>query len=72
MIVLEDEPKLKLNKAELETFVWIPYEEVVQSKGIVQFSFGEVPAYTFAEGIVWGITYNILSEFIEAVEKTQK
>ena len=72
VIVLEDEPKLKLNKAELETFVWIPYEEVVQSKGIVQFSFGEVPAYIFAEGIVWGITYNILSEFIEAVEKMQK
>lgn len=72
VVLLEEEPSLKLNKAELETFVWVPYEEVVQSKGIVQFSFGKVPAYIFAEGIVWGITYNILSEFIEAVETTQK
>ena len=71
VFLLEGEPRLKLNKAELETFVWVPYEKVVQSKGKVQFSFGKVPAYIFAEGIVWGITYNILSEFIQAVEATQ-
>ena len=70
--LLEGKPQLKLNKAELETFIWVPYEKVVQSKDTVQFSFGKVPAYIFAEGIVWGITYNILSEFIEAVETTQK
>lgn len=73
VVLLEDEPRLKLNKAELETFIWVPYEEVSsQRKGTVQFSFGEVPAYIFAEGIVWGITYNILSEFIQAVEAAQK
>jgi len=70
VVLLEGEPRLKLNKAELETFIWVPYKEVVQSKGTVQFSFGKVPAYIFPDGIVWGITYNILSEFIEAVKKT--
>jgi len=72
VFLLEGEPQLKLNKAELETSIWVPYEEVVQSKGTVQFSFGKVPAYIFSGGIVWGITYNILSEFIEAVETTLK
>ncbi len=72
VVLLEGEQRLKLNKAELETFIWVPYEEVVQSKGTVQFSFGKVPAYVFAEEVVWGITYNILSEFIEAVETTKK
>jgi 8-oxo-dGTP diphosphatase len=72
VVLLEDEPRLKLNKAELETFIWVPYEEVVQSKGIVQFSFGKVPAYIFADGVVWGITYKILSEFVEAVEVSCK
>jgi 8-oxo-dGTP pyrophosphatase MutT (NUDIX family) len=72
VVLLEDEPRLKLNKAELEKFVWVPYEKVVQSRGTVQFSFGEVPAFIFAEGIVWGITYKILSEFIRAVEAAQK
>ena len=71
VVLLESAPRLKLNKAELETFIWVPYEEVVQSKGTVQFSFGKVPAYIFANGIVWGITYNILTEFIQAVEATQ-
>ena len=72
VVLLEDEPKLKLNKAELETFIWVPYEEVVQSKGIVEFSFGKVPAYIFADAIVWGVTYKILSEFVEAVEVSHK
>lgn len=72
VVLLEGEPRLKLNKAELEMFVWVPYEEVVQSKGTVKFSFGKVPAYIFAEGIVWGITYKILSEFVEAVKVSCK
>jgi 8-oxo-dGTP diphosphatase len=70
--LLKEEPRLKLNRAELDTFVWVTYEEVVQSRGTVQFSFGEVPAYAFEESVVWGITYNILSEFIKAVETIQK
>jgi len=69
IILLEDEPKLKLNKEELESFIWVPFEELVQSKGIVEFSFGKVPAYIFADTIVWGVTYRIMSNFIQAVEK---
>ena len=69
VILLEGEPKLKLNRAELETFLWVPYEEVVQSKGIVEFSFGKVPAYMFADAVVWGVTYKILSQFVEAVKE---
>ena len=72
VVLLEGEPKLKLNRAELETFIWVPYEEVVQSKAIVEFSFGKVPAYIFADAIVWGVTYKILSEFVEAVEVSHK
>jgi 8-oxo-dGTP diphosphatase len=69
VVLLEAEPELKLNKAELETFIWVPYEGVVQSKGIVEFSFGKVPAYIFADAVVWGVTYKILSKFVEAVEQ---
>ena len=72
VVLLEDEPKLKLNKNELETFIWVPYEEIVQSKGTVEFSFGKVPAYILADAIVWGVTYKILSEFVQAVEASQK
>jgi hypothetical protein len=57
VVLLEEAPRLKLNRAELETFIWVPYEEDVQSKGVVEFSFGKVPAYIFADGVVLGITY---------------
>jgi 8-oxo-dGTP pyrophosphatase MutT (NUDIX family) len=53
IVLLEDEPKLKLNKEELESFIWVPFEEIVQSKGTVEFSFGKVSAYIFADAIVW-------------------
>ena len=69
VVLLEDEPKLKLNKNELERVIWVPFEEIVQSKGTVEFSFGKVPAYIFADSIVWGATYKILSKFIKAVEE---
>lgn len=69
VVILEDEPKLKLNKAELETFIWVPYEEIVQSKGTVEFNFGKVPAYILADAIVWGVTYKILNKFTKAVEE---
>jgi hypothetical protein len=53
----------------VESFIWVPLEEIVQSKGTVEFSFGKFPAYIFADAIVWGVTYRILSKFIQAVEK---
>lgn len=70
--LLEDEPKPKLNKSELESFIWVAFEEVVQSKGIVESSFGKVPAYIFADAIVWGVTYKILSKFVKAVEEASR
>jgi 8-oxo-dGTP diphosphatase len=72
VVLLADGPKLKLNKAELETFIWVPYEEVVGSKGVVEFGFGKVSAYIFAGAIVWGVTYKILSKFVKAVEEASQ
>jgi 8-oxo-dGTP diphosphatase len=72
VVLLEKAPKLKLNKAELETFFWVPYEEVVGSKGTAEFSFGKVPAFILADAVVWGVTYRILSSFIKAVDEASQ
>ena len=72
VVILEDEPKLKLNKAELETFIWVPYEEIVQSQGKAEFSFGKVPSFILADAVVWGVTYKILSKFVKAVEEASR
>ena len=72
VVLLADEPVLKLSEAELETYLWVPYEKIVHSKGVAEFSFGKVPAYIFADSVVWGVTYKILSRFVEAVKVSHK
>jgi 8-oxo-dGTP diphosphatase len=72
VILLTDEPELRLNPAELETFLWVPYEEFVGSRGVAEFSFGKVPAFILADAVVWGVTYRILSGFVRAVEEASQ
>jgi 8-oxo-dGTP diphosphatase len=72
VILLADEPELKLGRGELESYMWVPYEIIVRSKGFVEFSFGRYPAYMLADAAVWGITYKILRQFIQAVEKAAR
>ena len=70
--LLDSEPKLNLSRKELESYLWVPYEKIVKSRGMVEFAFGKFPAYMVAEPAVWGITYRILSQFIQAVEKATR
>ena len=63
VILLEHEPIIKLNE-ELEGFIWISLEDILQHKDTVKFSFGEFPAYIVGNTIIWGLTYRILEKFI--------
>lgn len=72
VVLLDGEPELKLSAAELESFMWVPYEKIVQGRGTAEFRFGEVPAFVLADAVVWGITYRILSEFVEAVAEASQ
>jgi 8-oxo-dGTP diphosphatase len=63
VVLLEHEPSIKLNE-ELEEFVWISLQELVQHKGTAEFSFGEVPAYIVRNSVIWGLTYRILQKFV--------
>ena len=67
VVLLEHEPSIKLNE-ELERFVWISPEELVQHKGTVKFSFGELPAYIVGNSVIWGLTYRILEMFVHTLE----
>ena len=67
VVLIEHEPTIRLNE-ELEDFVWISLEELVQHKGTVEFSFGEVPAYTLGNSVIWGLTYRILEKFFHTLK----
>jgi len=63
VVLLKHHPSIKLNE-ELEGFVWISLEDLLQHKDTVKFSFGEFPAYIVGNTIIWGLTYRILEKFI--------
>jgi 8-oxo-dGTP pyrophosphatase MutT (NUDIX family) len=67
VILLEQEPSIKVNKREVERFIWFSLKELVQNEGIVRLSLGERPAYIIGECTIWGLTYRILRSFIEAL-----
>ena len=67
VVLLQHEPLIKMSE-ELEEFVWISLEELVQHKGTVKFSFGESPAYLVGDSVIWGLTYRILEKFVHILE----
>jgi len=67
VVLLEHEPSVKLND-ELEWFVWISLEELIQHKGTVNLGFGEFPAYIVGNSVIWGLTYRILEKFVHTLK----
>jgi 8-oxo-dGTP diphosphatase len=67
VILLEREPSIKLNEKELSGFAWIPFEEIIRSKGSIRFGFGEFPAYVVGGTVIWGLTYRILENFLQTL-----
>jgi 8-oxo-dGTP pyrophosphatase MutT (NUDIX family) len=69
VILLEHEPLIKLNE-ELERYVWVSLEKLVEKRGPVNFSFGEYPAFLRGNNVIWGLTYRILERFFTLWKKT--
>lgn len=67
VILLEHEPSIKVNEEEVEQCIWVSLKELVQKEGTVTFSFGERSAYIVGKYVIWGLTYRILREFIDAL-----
>lgn len=63
------EPSIKLNRKELESFVWVSMKKLFQSSGTVRFDFGEFPAYRIGDIVIWGLTYRILKEFEKLISR---
>jgi len=68
-VVLTDyEPIVRLNQKELKDFLWVQLKELIQSKTFVKFDFGEVPAYSVRNEVIWGLTYNILENLFTVLK----
>jgi 8-oxo-dGTP pyrophosphatase MutT (NUDIX family) len=67
VIFLEHEPIITLNRKELESFIWIPLQQIRKSKKRVKIGSQEVPAYVVGRTVIWGLTYKILESFIQII-----
>ena len=68
VILIENEPSIRLNEEELEEYFWIPLEDFVRNRTTAKFSFGEAPAFVVGSTIIWGLTYRIVESFIHCLE----
>ena len=71
VVVLAESQEIKLNLKELESYMWVPIGKLSKSKAAAQVRIDKVPAFVLENVVVWGITHRILSDFIEAIEKTK-
>lgn len=60
---------IKLNKKELDNYFWYSYKKIINNRSLVEINSKKEPAYILGEAVVWGITYKILREFCEIIEK---
>ena len=67
VVLLGYEQSIELNE-ELEGFVWISPDALVQHRGTIKFGFGEFPAYIVGSIVIWGLTYRILERFVNVFE----
>jgi len=67
--VLNREQNIKLCTSELDMSIWVPVEEIAKSRGIAEINRGEVPAFILKNAVVWGITYRILDDFLNAIKQ---
>ena len=68
VVLVEHEPRVRLNRKELEDFCWIRFEELVQSKTLVKFDSGEFPACSVRNKVIWGLTYRILENLFTIIK----
>jgi len=67
-VFFEHEPAVILNHKELESFVWIPLEQIAESRSIVKIGVRETPAFVVGETVIWGLTFRIPESYIEIIK----
>jgi 8-oxo-dGTP pyrophosphatase MutT (NUDIX family) len=65
VVLLEHEPTVKLNRGELESWVWVTPKQLAENRGSARFSFGVLPVYRIGGNMIWGMTYSVLTSFTQ-------
>ena len=68
VFLCDPEIRILLNTKELERFIWIPLHRLQGNRGKASFEFGEFPAYTVDNTVIWGLTFRIVTRFISIID----
>jgi 8-oxo-dGTP pyrophosphatase MutT (NUDIX family) len=68
VVFLKHKPAVKLNEEELESFIWIRFQHILESRSTVNIGPRRVPAYVVEKTVIWGLTYRILESFIQIID----
>lgn len=72
VVLLESEPRIRLNKKELTDYYWISLDQIEESRGMARPASFETQAFIVGEIIIWGLTYRILESFLQILRATTK
>ncbi len=68
-VVFEEKRSLiRLNKKELQTYLWVSLQKLSDSRSTAAFSFGKFPAYVIGEVVIWGMTYRIVERLFRLIQ----
>ncbi|MCK4435330.1 CoA pyrophosphatase [Candidatus Bathyarchaeota archaeon] len=70
VIFLEHNPSIRLND-ELVLAFWISIDELIRNRKTVMVGHRKVHAFLVKDACIWGLTYRILSDFLEIVRKME-
>ncbi len=68
IFLLDYDPEINLSPSELERYIWLTPKQLTENKGSTRFNFGTFPAYVIEDNVIWGLTYMILTRFLELLE----
>lgn len=67
VVFFERKPTVILNRRELGSFVWLPLDQIAESRGIIKIDVREAPAFVVGKTVIWGLTFRILESLTEIV-----
>ena len=68
VVLIDGNLSIKLNRKELEEYMWISVKDLIQNRSITRFELRDFPAYVIGKTVIWGLTYRIVEDLLKNLE----
>lgn len=67
VIYFQNKPTVRLSEKELDSFFWIPFQQLNESRKTIKMGSLRTPAYVVGENMIWGLTYRIVESLFQKI-----